>query len=284
MVLSVVRSHTMTNSASTAMQDLDVIADKGQGLIVLLTGPPGTGKTLMVEAIADRLRRPLYHLQADDLGTEVASVGVKFQRTSNIASAWNAIILLDEADVFIAERRPREVERSALSCALLRELEYFSGIIFLTTNMGSIDNAFRSRVNMHIVFGPLDQNARKKIWRMFIDRLSQRISEAGVSDEPYDESYDESYAISLDKKDMNELALWALDGREIKTAIQTVNTWCRNENYAMTLARLELGIQMVRPTARKSEKVDQKLYNNQPGELDNVPAEDSTTEADLYED
>ncbi|KAI8670084.1 AAA domain-containing protein [Fusarium sp. Ph1] len=128
----------------------------------LLSGLPGTGKTLMVEAIADRLRRPLYHLQADDLGTEVASLGVKFQRTSKIASAWNAIILLDEADVFIARREPRDVERNGLFCALLRELEYFSGIIFLTTNLVRIDSAFRSRVIMHLVFPPLAREARKK--------------------------------------------------------------------------------------------------------------------------
>jgi SpoVK/Ycf46/Vps4 family AAA+-type ATPase len=262
MVLSLVRSHNMTNGTSTAMQDLDVIADKGQGLIVLLSGPPGTGKTLMAEAIADHLRRPLYHLQADDLGTEVASLGAKFQRASKMASAWNAIILLDEADVFIAQREPRDVERNGLVCALLRELEYFSGIIFFTTNLArNIDSAFRSRVSMHLVFSPLAREAREKIWRMFVDRLSQkrgRISEGGVSDE----SYDESYAMSLDGQDIAQLALWELDGREIKTAIQTVNTWCRNENYAMTLARLEHGIRMVKPDSRKSEEKNPTLYSD----------------------
>ncbi|KAJ4174400.1 hypothetical protein NW754_004817 [Fusarium falciforme] len=260
MVLSVVRSHNMTNGTSTAMQD--VIADKGQGLLVLLSGPPGTGKTLMVEAIADRLRRPLYHLQADDLGTEVASLGAKFQRASKMASAWNAIILLDEADIFIARREPRDVERNGLVCALLRELEYFSGIIFFTSNLIlRIDSAFNSRVSMHLVFSPLAREARKKIWHMFLDRLSQqrgRISEGGVSDE----SYDESYAMSLDDKDIAQLALWELDGREIKTAIQIVHTWCWNNNYAMTLARFEHGIRMVKPGARRSGEGGPALYSD----------------------
>ncbi|KAI8667731.1 AAA domain-containing protein [Fusarium keratoplasticum] len=262
MVLSVVRSHNMTNGTSTTMQDLDIIADKGQGLIVLLSGPPGTGKTLMAEAIAGRFHRPLYHLQADDLGTDVASLGAKFQRTSKIASAWNAIILLDEADVFIAQREPRDVDRNGLFCALLHELEYFSGIIFLTTNLVCIDSAFRSRVTMHLVFPPLTREAREKIWHMFLNRLSQkrrRISEGGVSDEPHDETY----AISLDEKDIAQLALWELDGREIKIAIQTVNTWCRNENYAMTLARLEHGIRMVKPDSRKSEEKNRELYSTE---------------------
>ena len=262
MVLSVIRSHNMTNGTSTTMQDLDIIADKGQGLIVLLSGPPGTGKTLMAEAIAGRLHRPLYHLQADDLCTDVASLGAKFQRTSKIASAWNAIILLDEADVFIAQREPRDVDRNGLLCALLHELEYFSGIIFLTTNLVCIDSAFRSRVTIHLVFPPLTREAREKIWHMFLNRLSQkrrRISEGGVSDEPYDETY----AISLDEKDIAQLALWELDGREIKIAIQTVNTWCRNENYAMTLARLEHGIRMVKPDSRKSEEKNRELYSTE---------------------
>ncbi|UPL03968.1 hypothetical protein LCI18_014902 [Fusarium solani-melongenae] len=260
MVLSVIQSHNITNGTSTTMQSLDIIAGKGQGLIVLLSGPPGTGKTLMAEAIADRLRRPLYHLQADDLGTDVASLGIKFQRTSKIASAWNAIILLDEADVFIAQRDPRDVERNGLCCALLRELEYFSGIIFLTTNLVRMDSAFRSRVTMHIVFPPLTREAREKIWHMFLNRLSQkrrRISEGGVSDEPYDETY----AISLGEKDIAQLALWELDGREIKIAIQTVNTWCLNEDYAMTLARLEYGIRLVKPDSRKVEEESRDLYS-----------------------
>jgi len=144
----------------------------GQGLILLLSGPPGTGKTLTAEAVADKSRRPLYYLQAEDLGTDAAKLGPKIKKVFEMATEWDAVILLDEADVFMAERDPGDIARNELVSSkpsklytidniadmvvFLRELEYFKGIIFLTTNLYStIDVAFRSRVNIHLVFKSL---------------------------------------------------------------------------------------------------------------------------------
>ena len=62
LLLSFVQNH---QNANVGMDD--VILGKGQGLITLLSGPPGTGKTLTAEAIADKTRRPLLYLQAEDL-------------------------------------------------------------------------------------------------------------------------------------------------------------------------------------------------------------------------
>ncbi|EEU36554.1 uncharacterized protein NECHADRAFT_81263 [Fusarium vanettenii 77-13-4] len=253
LVLSLVLNHNMNNGTSRATQD--VIVDKGKGLIVMLSGPPGTGKTLMAEAIADHLHRPLYRLEAKDLGTQAASLGTNFKRVSELTTAWNAIILLDEAEVFMAPREPGHVSQNGLSSAFLRELEYFSGIIFLTTHTikTGIDSAFRGRVSVHLVFPPFTQQTREKVWSMFLNRLSQqrrRISE-GREDVAPDEPNDEPYAISVDDKDVAQLALWGLNGREIKTAIQIVHNWCCNKNCEMTLARLEHGIRLVSPFSSK---------------------------------
>lgn len=46
----------------------DFVADKGKGLIGLLTGPPGVGKTLTAEAVAEVSRRPLYMVTSAELG------------------------------------------------------------------------------------------------------------------------------------------------------------------------------------------------------------------------
>ena len=63
------------------------------------------------------------------------------------------MVLLDEADVFMAQRAPADVLRNELVSIFLRELEYFQGILFLTTNLlETIDRAFRSRVNVHLLF------------------------------------------------------------------------------------------------------------------------------------
>ena len=80
-------------------------------MILLLSGPPGTGKTLTAEAgkslrlviscniltesVADKTRRPLYYLQAEDLGTNAAHLGPKIKKVFEMATEWDAVILLD---------------------------------------------------------------------------------------------------------------------------------------------------------------------------------------------
>lgn len=99
-------------------------------------------------------------------------LGANVKRVFEMATEWNAIILLDEADVFMAERDPHDIARNELVSIFLRELEYFRGIIFLTTNLYStIDSAFRSRVSLHLLFKPLTPEAREMVWRKFLNRL-----------------------------------------------------------------------------------------------------------------
>lgn len=217
----------------------DVIQGKGQGLIFLLSGPPGTGKTLTAEAVADKSRRPLYYLQAEDLGINAAQLGKNIKKVFEMATEWDAVILLDEADVFMAERDPGDIARNELVSIFLRELEYFRGIIFLTTNLFStIDSAFRSRVNIHLVFQSLPASSRLLLWQKFLSRL------------PGDE-----VQAKVNKKDLNELAKWELNGREIKNAIKTVRTWCICKKFQMNLLRLESGIKATAPQAKKIEEI-----------------------------
>ncbi|KAF4996164.1 hypothetical protein FGRMN_4656 [Fusarium graminum] len=276
LVLSFVENHNLANSASKAMED--VIVGKGQGLIMLLSGPPGTGKTLMAEAIADRTHRPLFYLQAEDLGINAAALGANIKRVFEMATEWNAVILLDEADVFMAERNPNDIHRNELVSIFLRELEYYRGIIFLTTNLyNTIDTAFRSRVSLHLLFKSLDREARETVWRKFLQRLPEnnRItdvtekSSATGSTTPKNANADENAEgdIStaygdkpLDDEDISELSLWQLNGREIKTAVKMVRSWCDHKGYIMTLSRLENSIKVTSPHANKDGDVDGDLY------------------------
>ncbi|KAF4979590.1 hypothetical protein FZEAL_4219 [Fusarium zealandicum] len=273
LVLSFVENHSLTNGASTAMED--VIVGKGQGLILLLSGPPGTGKTLMAEAVADRTHRPLFYLQAEDLGINAAALGANIKRVFEMATEWNAVILLDEADVFMAERHPNDIHRNELVSIFLRELEYYRGIIFLTTNLyNTIDTAFRSRVSLHLLFKSLSREARETVWRKFLRRLPQSSRIRDVTDElpatgettPVNGETDgETLSSSIDKplddEDIAELALWQLNGREIKTAVKMVRSWCDHKGYIMTLSRLENGIKVTSPHASKDGDVDKSLYD-----------------------
>ncbi|KAF5613244.1 TOB3 (member of AAA-ATPase family) [Fusarium subglutinans] len=276
LVLSFVQNHSLANGAKTAMED--VIVGKGQGLIMLLSGPPGTGKTLMAEAIADRTHRPLFYLQAEDLGINAAALGANIKRVFEMATEWNAVILLDEADVFMAERNPNDIHRNELVSIFLRELEYYRGIIFLTTNLyHTIDTAFRSRVSLHLLFKSLTREARETVWRKFLKRLSDSDRITDVTDEspatgsttPRNASTDEDAGGEvtaayedkpLDAEDIKELSLWQLNGREIKTAVKMVRSWCDHKGYIMTLSRLENGIKVTSPHSNKDGDVDKDLY------------------------
>ena len=191
--------------------------------------------------MADKTRRPLYYLQAEDLGTNAAYLGPKIKKVFEMATEWNAVILLDEADVFMAERSPADIARNELVSIFLRELEYFRGIIFLTTNLYStIDTAFRSRVNIHLLFEPLPPASRLVLWRKFLGRLPMERGKVSPLE-------------GLERGDLEELAKWELNGREIKNAIKTVKTWCDCKEYDMSLLRLESGIKVTAPQAKKVE-------------------------------
>jgi AAA+ superfamily predicted ATPase len=112
----------------------DFIEGKGRGLNIVLHGAPGTGKTYSAESIADYTKSPLYVLSAGDLGADPVEMEKSLSRTLRLCTIWNAVLLLDEADVFLEERSLHDLERNALVSIFLRLLEYYSGILFLTTN------------------------------------------------------------------------------------------------------------------------------------------------------
>lgn len=102
----------------------DVIEGKGKGIIILLSGPPGVGKTLTAESVAEQMKVPLYIMAAGDLGLDPRSVEMKLQDVMSMCSRWGAILLLDEADVFLEQRDLHQLERNKLVSIFLRVLEY----------------------------------------------------------------------------------------------------------------------------------------------------------------
>ena len=123
----------------------DIVAGKGKGLIGLFCGGPGCGKTLTAEAVADLTRVPLYVISAGELGVHPVSVEQQLIKIFDLAEMWKAVILLDEADVFLQQRTSSDLKRNALVSIFLRQLEYYKGILILTTNLlDQCDLAFES--------------------------------------------------------------------------------------------------------------------------------------------
>ncbi|KAI0555989.1 P-loop containing nucleoside triphosphate hydrolase protein [Xylaria curta] len=200
----------------------DFITDKGRGLIMLMFGPPGVGKTLTAEAVADKSRVPLYTMSASELGTKPNTVEKALERVLNLCSMWNAILLLDEADVFLGARTSDSIERNELVAIFLRMLEYYKGTMFLTTNrIASIDPAFQSRIDLFLPYHDLTSEARRKVWCNFIERAGQDKFE--VTGE------------SLDK-----LSQLPLNGREIKNLIKSVQLLSIKRGCKISMDRVQL--------------------------------------------
>lgn len=82
----------------------DFVTDKGKGLVMLLCGSPGVGKTYTAEAIAEMAKVPLYMASAGELGSAAADVEDALDEALDLCRRWKAMLLLDEADVFLGKR------------------------------------------------------------------------------------------------------------------------------------------------------------------------------------
>ncbi|KIM96604.1 hypothetical protein OIDMADRAFT_75796, partial [Oidiodendron maius Zn] len=185
-----------------AAQFDDMIEGKGRGMVMLLEGPPGVGKTLTVESVTEKMKVPLYSISAGDLGTDPPYVQARLQEMFEIAEAWKAVILLDEADIFLEKREINHLSRNQLVSVFLQSLEYFTGTIFLTTNrVECMDRAFASRIHLSLTYPELKHESRLKVWKSFIQSL--HVDTSAMTDD-----------------EMGRLAEKELNGRQIKNVVK----------------------------------------------------------------
>ncbi|CAG8709827.1 14914_t:CDS:2, partial [Funneliformis mosseae] len=148
---------------------LDPITNKGNGCIFLCYGPIGTGKTLTAERVAEFLKRSLWMmLSIHELGMEPAELDQQLVKLLDISCTWKAVLLLDEADIYLEKRNTTDIKRNAMVGVFLSRLEYYRGILFLTTNrVTSFDDAFCSRINMFFHYPKFNSEERRNIWTNF---------------------------------------------------------------------------------------------------------------------
>ncbi|KAK3489913.1 P-loop containing nucleoside triphosphate hydrolase protein [Neurospora crassa] len=182
----------------------DHIENRGEGQIFLLHGSPGVGKTFYTG-------RPLLSLTCADIGTEDVSMEKKLMKWFQLAEKWGAVMLIDEADVFLEKRVTSDLKRNSLVSVFLRCVEYYRGVLFLTTSrVGQFDDAFMSRIHVVIHYKSLTPQDRKKIWRQFFKKLSSERTDFRITRRAQD--------YVLEDKDITSMP-W--NGREIRNAFQT---------------------------------------------------------------
>lgn len=86
---------------------------KGRGLTFLIHGPPGVGKTMLAECLSEHQQRPLYRINPGQLVTGDKDWESKIEDVFRQAHEWNAILLVDEAEVILAERTQENMQQSA---------------------------------------------------------------------------------------------------------------------------------------------------------------------------
>lgn len=197
----------------TAEMDMlmdDIVQGKSGGTTVLCAGPPGVGKTLTAEVYSEIIQRPLYRVHSGQLGLNVSTMEAALKDILTRAQRWGAVMLIDEADVYI-KRRDDNIAMNAVVGVFLRVLEYFNGLLFLTTNrVDDIDEAIVSRCIALIKYYPPDDDARRCIWRVMA----------------------EQFELDLDDTLINDLvaAFPAATGRDIKGLAKLVAKFCHQKH------------------------------------------------------
>jgi len=159
----------------------DIVAGKSGGTTVLCAGPAGVGKTLTAEVYSEIIKRPLYRVHSGQLGLNVSEMEAALKDVLTRAQRWGAVMLIDEADVYI-RRRDNNMAANAVVGVFLRVLEYFNGLLFLTTNrVDDIDEAIVSRCIAMIKFYPPDIEARKKIWRVMSNQFGLNVDDVLIA-------------------------------------------------------------------------------------------------------
>jgi AAA+ superfamily predicted ATPase len=176
-------------------------------------------------AVAEVMRSPLYSIGAGELGESAQELEGNLRRILEISTKWGAVLLLDECDVFLEKRSSNSMHRNKLVSVFLRLLEYYRGVMFLTTNrVEAFDPAFESRIHLTIQFPKLDFDSRLHVWRTFVRPKNA----------------DSNYASNIDEEDLKQLATVDLNGRQIKNTVKTARLLAAAEEKSLEVDHIEI--------------------------------------------
>jgi hypothetical protein len=83
-----------------------------------------------LECVAEYTRRPLLSLTVADIGTEEENMETRLSDWFTLATRWEAILLIDEADVFLERRSLADLARNSLVSGMLYLPESLFWIIY----------------------------------------------------------------------------------------------------------------------------------------------------------
>jgi AAA+ superfamily predicted ATPase len=99
--------------------------------------PSNLGSLIKRLSVAEEMRQPLYMVNASELGETVTEVEESLGRVLELANKWNAILLLDECDLYLEARSIADIRRSHLVSSKFDACSYGTGVHKLS-DLGSI--------------------------------------------------------------------------------------------------------------------------------------------------
>ena len=162
----------------------------------------------------------------------------KLEEISDYATEWGAVLLFDEADVLLQARRDYEcsnLKRNELVSSFARFLDYYQGIVIITTNRVSrFDGALMPRIDLTLGLPPLDRDRRLTIWHNQIHDL-----------------FDDGIIDASQSADLCALASeeWSMDdfnGHQIKKAVKAAKVVAERKGRELRRRDIETMLKMER--------------------------------------
>ena len=177
----------------------------------------------------------------------------KLEEIADYATKWGAVLLFDEADVLLQARRDYDhanLKRNDLVSSFVRFIEYYQGIVFITTNRVSrFDERLMPRIDITLGLPPLDRDRRVGIWHNQIQDL-----------------FDEGIINAAQSADLRMLAQqkWSMhdiNGHQIKKVVKIAKVLAEKKGKMLGYREVEMMLKMEREfeeRADHSEKEKEK--------------------------
>ncbi|KAM7199520.1 hypothetical protein V8F20_005704 [Naviculisporaceae sp. PSN 640] len=144
-----------------------------RGYSLRFHGGTGTGKTFTAECLAEKHGRPLYRVACGSFGIKPSIFEHQLRTILLRAANWGTIVLFENADMFVQECDPHNLQRNALNSILIHHLDLSGAFVIFTTNRSSgVDERFQSRVAPEQYFEPLDFVYQKLIWKHLLEKMN----------------------------------------------------------------------------------------------------------------
>ncbi|KAI0543424.1 hypothetical protein F4679DRAFT_590488 [Xylaria curta] len=175
---------------------------------------------------AEHVRVSLYSLGAGELGSDARDTEDTIEKVFSIVTKWKAILLLDEADVFLEKRTIDGLIRNrvySFACSNITSM-------FMTTNrIQAIDLAFESRIHMTINYPDIDASTRKAIWSNFL----------GIAKQP----------ARISDPEIACLAENVMNGRQTKNVLKIATLLASRSGSLLAMEHIQMALQVIQSHA-----------------------------------